>query len=499
VAWRLRGRVVRRLLIAFALLVLALPALLVLATNIVLQKRLRAWVNTDPERTYLEYADARSDFPGRVFVKGLVLRSRDANTEWIARVGEARLKVSLFDLTHKRFHATFVRGSGLSFRLRERLTPEELKPGVVERQPAIVGFPSPPRVDPAARERPEDPSTWRVSVEDLALDRVGEIWVEGFRFEGDGRVEGSFALHPTMTAEVKPSRLTISSGRLSFGRDPAVTPLSGKVRCSIPEFRTHDYPGNDIWKIIEGRARLGGDLPSLAFLNALLGDPERPRFGDAKGTIAMTANVGSGAGSGGMRIDAHDVVVRFGSDAIRSRSVADLKAKRVDFARGTADFSGSTLAIEDAVVLGRDAERGWSGRFTFAPSRFDMRTGLWTTRVAARATSPEPILTMLDVTVPDLSMKLIHMLDLDARADVELAKRRLEVHRLTAEGNGALVEGEYSKKGSAARGSFLVSKGILHVGVEVDGSGKAKLKVLRSRRWFEAQVGRPSAAAAKND
>ena len=489
----------RRLLIGFALLVLALPALAVLATNVVLQRFLRSWVNTDPERTFLAYEDARSEFPGRLLVRGLVLRSRDENTEWIARVGEARLTVNLFDLARKRFRASFVRGSGLSYRLRERLPASELKPDVVARQPPIEGFPSPPRAEPGASGRPEDPSTWRVVVDDLALEDVAEIWIEGFRFEGGGRVEGGFTLHPTMTAEVRPSRLTIASGRLTFGRDPAVTPISGVVACAIPEFRTHAYPGNDIWKIVRGRARLGGGVPSLAFLNPLLGNPQRPRFGDGKGTIAMNADVGSGAGSGGMRIDAKGVVVRFGPDAIRSRSVADLVAKRVDFEHGTADFSGSTLVLEDAALDGDHEERGWTGRFTFAPSRLDMNTGAWTTRVTARAKSPEPILTMLDIAVPDLGTKLVKMEDLDARADVRLAKRRLDVHRLSAEGNGALLEGEYARKGSAARGAFLVSKGILHVGVEVNGSGKAKLRVLRSRRWFEEQVGRPSAAAVKDD
>ena len=483
----------RRVLLSFALLLLALPPLVVLATNVVLKtSMLRSWVNTEPEKTFLDYDDASSEFPGRVTVRRFVLRSRDQNTEWIARIGEARLRVNLFDLARKRFRATHVRGTELSFRLRQRLTPERLTRAEIERQPPIEGFPSPPRADPGARTRPEDPTAWRVALEDLAIDGVSEIWIDGFRLEGDARVAGAFALHPTVTAEVAPSRLEIASGTLSFGRDAAIEPLSGTVLCSIPRFRTHEVPGNEIWKIVRGRARLGGAIPSLAFLNPLLGEPSRPRFGEAKGRIAMSASVGSSGASGAMRIETTGTVVRFGSEAIRSRASAELTARRVDFARGTADFTGSTLLIEDAVELGKHPERAWSGRFTFAPSRLDMKTGVWTTRITARAKSPGPILTMLGVNVPELGTKLIGMEDLDASAEVRLASRRVEVHDLTAVGNGALLEGEYARKGAAARGAFLVSKGILHVGVDVDGSGKAKPRVLNSRRWFREHAGRPS-------
>ena len=80
----------------------------------------------------------------------------------------------------------------------------------------------------------------------------------------------------------------------------------------------------------------------------------------------------------------------------------------------------------------------------------------------------------------------------EAWGDVRLAKRRVEVHGLEVAGGGALVEGEYAKRASASSGAFLVSKGILHVGVGVDGSGKAKLRVLGSRGWFAERAGRPS-------
>src|SRR4029079_18367655 len=103
-AWRgpCEGGAVRRFLLFVLLLALALPALVVLATNVVLQtKLLRSWVNTKPESTFIDYASASSDFPGRLTLRKFVLRSRDEGTEWIARVDEARLTVRLFDLFSK--------------------------------------------------------------------------------------------------------------------------------------------------------------------------------------------------------------------------------------------------------------------------------------------------------------------------------------------------------------------------------------------------------------
>ncbi|HKC26248.1 MAG TPA: hypothetical protein VKF32_16015, partial [Thermoanaerobaculia bacterium] len=446
----------RRFLLFLLLLALAVPSLVVLGTNVVLKVKLRSWVNDDPESTFLTYDDASSDAPGRILVKNVVLRSRDLNAEWIARVGEARLTVSLLDLARRRFHATSVRGSGLSYRLRRRLRPDEITPQVVEGLPPIEGFPSPPRADPTQKTRPEEPSRWRVELDDLALERTSEIWIEGFRFQGAARIAGGFFIHPTMTAQVLPSRLDVSSGSLRFGSHPLAEPLSGAVSASIPSFRTHEYPGDEIWKIVRGRVRLDGGVASLEFLNALLGEPKRPRFGAGKGRIHFETAVGSGSGSGALFLEASGVEARFGDATIRSHSAADVRAKHVDFKTWAADFSGSSLAITDAAVTGRDPESGWWGTFTFAPSRLDMESGLWTTRIAARAKSPRPILTMLDVNVSELGTKLIKLENLTATADVRLAKRRVEVHGLEVAGGGALVEGEYAKRASAAGGAFLV-------------------------------------------
>jgi hypothetical protein len=485
---------VRRILLFLVLLALALPALLVLATNVVLKKPqfVRGWVSENPESTLLAYDDAGSDFPGRVWVKGFLLRSRDENTEWIARIDDARLTVSLFELVKKRFHAEHVRGGGLSFRLRRRLPPKEISPAVVQRQPPIEGFPSPPRAESPEATRPEDPTTWRVAIDDLAVDGLRELWIEGFRFEGQGRVSGAFALHPTIDAQVGPSKLELASGELRFGRDPIASPIEGTIECAIPAFRTHEYPGNEIFKIVDGRAKVTGAVASLEFLNAILSEPKRPRFGAGKGRLDFDAALGRGTGTGTMRVETAGTVVRFGEETIRSTSVLELRAKRVDFARHAGDFSGSSLAIRDATLSGKEPESGWWGRFTFAPSRLDMKSGVWTTRVDARAKSPRPILTMLDVEVPNLGTKLVKLEDLHASADIRLGGGRVEVHDLTAKGGDALVEGEYAKKAARAKGAFLVSKGILHVGVGVENGQKAKLRVLKSRGWFKEAAGRPS-------
>src|SRR5659263_734352 len=95
---------------------------LVGATNLVLRSDwLSGQINSDPATLFVTYTGARSLVPGRLRFDTLILRSRDSNIEWEARLEGASVRVRLSDLLRRRFRAGSVRADALSFRLRERL------------------------------------------------------------------------------------------------------------------------------------------------------------------------------------------------------------------------------------------------------------------------------------------------------------------------------------------------------------------------------------------
>src|SRR5712691_3431877 len=134
-----------RLWIALALAALAVVFAWFASIHLIVSGRLlRNWVNTDPEELLLDYESGSSWVPGILRLRGLTMRGSDDNVQWWFRMEEAKISISLFDLLHKRFHATSVRASGLVFRLREKEEKKELSSPHLARVPKISGFTDPP-------------------------------------------------------------------------------------------------------------------------------------------------------------------------------------------------------------------------------------------------------------------------------------------------------------------------------------------------------------------
>src|SRR5450756_2085836 len=110
------------------------------ATNVVLRSDwLSGQINSDPATLFVTYTGARSLLPGSLRFDTLLLRSRDSNIEWEARLEEVSIRVRLFDLLRRRFRTGSMRADALSFRLRERLERSEAIPARLARYPRIVG------------------------------------------------------------------------------------------------------------------------------------------------------------------------------------------------------------------------------------------------------------------------------------------------------------------------------------------------------------------------
>jgi len=116
---------------------------------------LRSALSADPEEMLVDYASAYSWIPGRVHVEGLKIRGSDWNIQWVLGIDKCDFNFSPLDLAHRRFHASRVRGDGLTFRVRLRVdsaTAEHLAalppvPGFAEFPHRKVGVQPPPPTD----------------------------------------------------------------------------------------------------------------------------------------------------------------------------------------------------------------------------------------------------------------------------------------------------------------------------------------------------------------
>jgi hypothetical protein len=291
----MRWRGATRLLLTVAGVALAVVVLLWGATGLALRSNwLLEQVDADPEALFVAFTGPRASLvPGRLRFATLTLRSRDPNIEWEARLEDVTLHVALPALAGRRFHATVVRAAALGFRLRERLEKGEATPARLARYPDIVGFPHPPlRGFPPPRVPPGDP--WRVVVDDLRVGLVREIWIDSWRWRGEGRLAGGFRLRPGVEAEVLPSELSVGRGTLAWGKDAVSRETSGAVRASLPRFDTKAYPGNEVWRIIAGSASLQGSLDAAPFLSP---EGDGPRF-PAGGSVRLKVGVADASGSG---------------------------------------------------------------------------------------------------------------------------------------------------------------------------------------------------------
>jgi len=215
--------------IAALLLLIVIGAVALVPSYLLRSRKLLSFINGHPAKLQLEYSAARSPSPGRIDVDGLELRGSDPNVEWWFRMEHAEIRFSLLDLAGKTFHATSVRARGLSFRLRQRLPPKGRTREVLASEPPIPGFGEVPvRGGPPFFPPPDPPSKlWRVRVDDLEALPVAQIWIDGYRFDGSGRLSGRFALWPRKSASVGPVSLDLGEGRLTVGRNVAELDVFG--------------------------------------------------------------------------------------------------------------------------------------------------------------------------------------------------------------------------------------------------------------------------------
>ncbi len=291
VPWRWLPRVLRWGAVTCA----AGLALYLVAMNVFLETRIfRNLISFDPEHFRLEYARAYSLLPGSLHVEGLVIRGRDSSIEWILNLDRCDFRVSFLDLTRRKFHASHVRGHGLSFRVRLRV--DEATPAHLAALPPVPGFAFPPYKDqgpPVAPPTDAEYKLWGVQLDDVDADPVRELWIDTIRYEGDLRVRGRWLFHPVRWLDVGPAVIDARTLAISYGTRPLITDSHGIINATVHPFDVRLPQGLEILDHVSARVDLHGFLRTADALQVLL-PPEIIRFAQGQGPLDVALTLDHG-------------------------------------------------------------------------------------------------------------------------------------------------------------------------------------------------------------
>jgi hypothetical protein len=488
-----RNGYARRVAIALlAVALLILLAVLIVPNRLLRSDFLRSRLNKSPDSGLLDYDSASSGLPGTVHVKNLRFRDRDPKAEWSIELAEADLTYSLVDLLRRRFHVTRVTGHGLVFHARNRLTRAQATAARARRLPPIAGFPDPPLLSPAPPHPPATGKQWSLSVENLSVDSVREIWIDDYRFTGDARLTGGFFLRPKQRAEILPTQLVSRTGVLRSGTRVLAEDVKARIDARFPPWEPTRFRGSQVLRLVIGKADLSVQLPTAELVNRLIGEPAGTTFEKGSGRMNVKASVERGVASGVIDFASRDLALRILDVAMRGRFDARMALSGVQLETfGGGRLDGGHWNLTDALLSDPDGStHPWWGRIDFSPGAFRPRTeAFFTTTASARARDSRPLLRIVGVKLPGWARRLLDLdEELTARASIRIGKELIEIRRMTARTGKLRIDGDYRAKGSSKDGTFFIDSGLLSVGVGID-RGKTELDVLGPRKWFRQRAG----------
>lgn len=478
-----RVRIPRRLLLLLLLVPLLSLGVYSAATHWLLSgPRLRALINADSESFTLDYDEAVSRWPGRVAIKNLRIRGSDRNVQWIIRLADARVDYSVLALIRRTFRAERLRGTGLSFSLRNKLPPAEAKTADIALLPGIPGFVDPPlRTAEEQVAAPAD-NPWRVDVRTLFIDHFDEIWIDAYHYRGAARLEGGFFLRPGLLARIGPARIDFESGAVQIGKAPVSASVSGTVSAVFEPWEPFKVHGSEVWQKTSGEVKLDAWFDRLQFLEHLVSSAgARVEEGAGKATIRGT--IEHGIAKGGVRVAVHDGSVRLAKLTLQGDADLHINIPRWNLMTGPLEISGSRIALSEVRSSGSDNSRRWWGRFHIPSGNIGSLT---TARIEAETRDARPLLALLAADLPAWTRNLVNLDDFSATATVSLGPSLTRVRGLDARGGSFHIQGRYLREKASREGAFLIESGILSVGLELQRE-TTKIRLLGAKKWFEDQ------------
>jgi hypothetical protein len=338
----------------------AVAALYLVAMNIFLRTKLfRKVINFSPEDMRVEYASAYTLFPGRIHVDGLHIRGSDSMVEWMLVLDHCDFRFWPLDLLRRRFHASHVRGDGLSFRLRLRLKEEDATAHVLQALPPVPGFSDPPYLLIGPPKAPITDAAYNlvsIQLDDVVADHVREIWTQTVRFTGEMRVTGRWLFRPLRWLEVGPASVDVHALNVWYGDHPLATNLHGKIDVTLHPFDVRVPEGLEILEHLSARPELQGSVNIASALTTLTELPG-VRFTQGEGPLEVQASVDHGKLEPGSRVDIHlaGAEVDTESLALQAAVAGELRVEKgidAPFARANLGLSSARL-MEEGRTLAR--------------------------------------------------------------------------------------------------------------------------------------------------
>ncbi len=251
-------------------MVAALELVWVIAANLALKTSiLEGAFNSSPD-VRIEYRSASSPWPGRVHVQGLRVRMEDYNVQFLLTIEDARVDLSLLELTQRTFHALWVEAEGVSFKMRHKVHAVENARRLAA-YPKIEGFADPPlyRGSKPPPIPDSDYDLWQIHIENVVAG-VDELWFLEYRYRGPGQARGSFLLRPARSFELSPSELSLSGGRLTVADRPVAEQVHGKLTAEVERFDVQKVSGMKPLDNVTANVAITAEGGDLSFLDVYL-------------------------------------------------------------------------------------------------------------------------------------------------------------------------------------------------------------------------------------
>jgi hypothetical protein len=255
--------------------------------------------------------------PGRVHLEDLRITVQDHNVQSMIRLAHADVVLSLRELPWRVFHATRVRGSGLSFRFRHRVMPESRELPSVRAVAPIPGFDDPPIFEASVPAPPITDAAyrlWTVHLEDVDV-RGDELWIQQFRYLGNARAVGAFRLEAARALWVGPASLDLQPGRIVVAGRDALGRFGGRIECTVHPFDVRKPQGLSVLRYVSTSMHLRGEVVDGAFVDLFLDPAAQARVEQRGATLSIDAALDHGIFSAASR-------VAIGGDALHVRAGA---------------------------------------------------------------------------------------------------------------------------------------------------------------------------------
>lgn len=343
-------RRLRQILLFFIGLWLLYLGLFNLFLGTPLGPRLLSW---KPEKLHVQWERGWTLKPGTLHVRGFELRSQTPKVQWWLSVEEGRLHLLLPALVMKRFTASDVRVSGVSFRSRRRLDALEDPPAtLLEGMAPIPGLENPPKDPPPPP--PQDKSwRWRFRMRNISVSSADELWVDGYRLRGKIGVRGRFRYRVRGELALSNVSLKVEDGRLGIGGEEGAEDVQVTVRGRLKPVVATGRPAIGLLRYLNLEGTAAGDVSSLSFLDVLFSELQAVDLGGEASVEARLAVVDGvlrpgtevQADSEGVEVGYLDYTAR-GAGTVVGRIVPDddLPAERRAKAETRSEAEGETFS-----------------------------------------------------------------------------------------------------------------------------------------------------------